>query len=176
MTENVPQLTSDLATEVLLQVVSKPEARSPGALHAAADFLAVQRRYSRRDVTGDAVEETFCNFFVREGLRMLALDVPRLRANAMIDWFGSATAKEAGWEYVRKPWIASALANAGCPVVVGWKNGTDRPGHVALVMPPKAETERGPRIWIAQAGAANFAHGTLAQGFGNLPVTYFAHP
>jgi hypothetical protein len=171
------QLTIDLATEVQVPVVSKPETRSPGALHAAADFLAVQRRYAKRDVTGDAIEETFCNFFVREGLRMLSVDVPRLRANDMIDWLGDVRGKDGGWEYIRKPWIARSLADSGSPVVVGWKNSIGRPGHVAIVMPPRVETERGGvRIWIAQAGATNFAHGTLAQGFGNLPTTFFAHP
>lgn len=175
MNEGVMQLDVDLATEVQVPVLSKPETRSPGALHAAADFLAVQRRYARRDVTGDDVDETFCNFFVREGLRMLSVELPRMRANDMVDWLADHRGQAAGWAQVQ-PWIARALADAGCPVVAGWKNTPGRPGHVALVMPPKAETERGLRIWIAQAGSTNFAHGTLAQGFGNLPVTFFAHP
>lgn len=175
MNEAVMQLTMDLNVDPPMPVVSKVESRSPGALHAAADFLAVQRRYVRRDVTGDAVDETFCNFFLREGLRMLSLDVPRMKANDLVDWFGDARGRDSGWVQV-VPWIARALADAGCPTAACWKNVPGRPGHVALVMPPRHETERGLRVWIAQAGAATFAHGTLQQGFGNLPVTFFAHP
>jgi len=172
----MPPLTLDLNVTPEVPIVSRPGNRSPGALLAIAELLAPQARYQRRDVTGDNVDETFCNFFAREALRGLGVDLPRLRANELAEYLHGPVALGHDWAWINV-WVAKALAEAGFPVLALQRNPTG-PGHVALLMPPRTDPERAlNRVWIAQAGATNFAHGRLQQGFSpDRPVLFFGHP
>ena len=62
--------------------------RSPEALRDVVAQLDPEHaeRYRRRDVTGDGIDETFCNFFVRDALHALGVPTPKLRANELADW------------------------------------------------------------------------------------------
>lgn len=143
--------------------------RSPEALRDVVAQLAPEksRRYQRRDVDGNGTMETFCNFFVRDALAGLGIHLPKMRANEMVDFF----AKAKDWREVFA-FEAAARASAGFPVVVGWKNPNGPVGHVGLVM-PTVPGQHGVRM--AQAGRTNFSNGTVGQGFGDLPVRYWAH-
>jgi hypothetical protein len=171
-------LSTDIALEVSLSVLSTPEARSPESLAAVADYLALQPRYLKRDVTGDSIDETFCNFFVREALRMLGVSIPRMLANKFPRWFREVEGGLADdWSWVQ-PWIGQRLANEGCPVVGCWENDAG-PGHVVLLQPARrAEDKVFGRIWCAQAGAVNFAYKTLGNAFdlSRMRPVFFAHP
>lgn len=128
-------------------------------------------RYQKRDITGDGKDETFCNAFLRDVLSALGCPVPwGLRANQLVEWLASPAGRERGWATVSEH-AAHGLSNEGLVVVAGWFNRNGGPGHVALVIPAGEE----PGLFIAQAGAVNFARGPLSKGFGRLPVTFFAH-
>lgn len=173
-------LSMDLAAEVPLQVVSTALDRSPAALHQVADALVFQERYRKRDVTGDQVNETFCNFLVREALRMLGVDIPRMRANEFGSYFRSSPAMGEMWTW-QPLHIARDLAQLGRPVVAVQDNPTG-PGHVALLMPAKTPADAATAVklasaWCAQAGGSNFPYGLLRQGFrSGPPIIFFAHP
>lgn len=173
-------LPTDLKVEVVVPVVSRPGHRSPAALSAVATHLTLQPRYAKRDVDGKPGEETMCNFFVREGLRMLGISVPRVVANDFPRHFRTPEAIADGWTWVPK-WVARELVEVGVPVVPVQENAAGR-GHVALLKAPNNDEEREharrlDSAWMCQAGAANFAHGLLFQGFRkDLPITFWAHP
>lgn len=176
----VPDLSLDLTAEPLLPVLSTPETREPAVLHEIAEALVLQPRYRKRDVTGDQVDETFCNFLVREFLRMLGIDLPRMRANEFAKYFRSPQAVGELWTW-QPIHIARDLAQLGRPVVAVQDNPSG-PGHVAMLMPAKTPADadlarKMATAWCAQAGAANFAYGTLRQGFHpKRPIIFFAHP
>lgn len=179
-TQGVVVLSTDLKVEVVVPVVSRQGHRTPAALHAVATYLAPQPRYVKRDVDGKPGDETMCNFFVREGLLMLGVELPRMRANEFQAHLGTPAAATEGWAKVPR-WVARALAELGHPVVPVQDNPTG-PGHVALVQPPNNDDEREQALrldsaWMCQAGAANFAHGLLMSGFRkDLPISFWAHP
>ena len=143
---------------------------------------------NERDITGDEVPETFCNWFVADVLDMLGVSMPRYKP-----------ADEAG-DYVRphpiygydktktKPWSATelnrylgrggngkwhranrvnavTLANQGTAVVVSI------PGHIALVIPGG----QGEAVRIAQAGRICGKNLRLEEGFGHREVEFFSY-
>lgn len=124
------------------------------------------------DVTGDGLDETFCNFFLHQVTVLLGCPVPQMRANDQLDWLKGEGSATHGWRQVFPVGAAVAAAN-GCPVVVGWKNPAGHPGHVALLRaPPSGEAG----LWISQSGRTNFNHAPLVKGFGNRsPLLFFAH-
>lgn len=143
--------------------------RSPEALRDVVAQLNPEksRRYQRRDVDGNGTAETFCNFFLRDALAGLGIQLPKMRANEMFDYFSRST----DWRAVQS-YDAAVAASAGFPTVAAWKNPSGGPGHVGLVMP----TIRGQNgIRLAQAGRTNFSNGTVGQGFGGYPVSYWTH-
>lgn len=167
-------LPVDLSAEPELPLVSTATNRTPGALLVIADHLPQQDRYRKRDVDGLPGDETFCNFLVREALRMLGVKLKRMRANEMCEYFHSTDALADEWTWVNQ-WVARALAATGVPVVGAWKNAAG-PGHVVLLSPPRAEADR-QKMMCFQAGASNFAYGTVQQAFGlDKTPLYFAHP
>jgi acetylornithine deacetylase/succinyl-diaminopimelate desuccinylase-like protein len=160
----------ELAAEVKPPIVLLP--RSAQNTELAIEQFADLSRYVKRDVTGDHIDETFCNFFVRETLRAQGVEIPRARCNDLITFFQSSS----DWDRVR-PWVAQALTHAGFPVVVLWVNPTpSSSGHIARLKPRRAGDD--PNGWyIAQAGSSNFTHDKLSKGFGDLkPLHFFAHP
>lgn len=178
MTTLIPPLVLplELEAEPALPVVCVPGHRTPAALHQVAEALATQERYMKRDVTGDHVDETFCNFFVREALRMLGISIPRMRANDFAAWFSGRP------DWAALPlWVGKPLVERGYVIVATQQNPAGA-GHVALLMPPKSDLDRdwaeqNRSAWIAQAGRSNFAYGHLFQGFNpSRQITLFVHP
>lgn len=145
-----------------------PEVRSPANLVDIVDQLdpAGAERYRRRDVDSNGTLDTFCNFFVRDALASLGVHVPKLRANQLCGFFVTAL----DWRAVTQH-EAVMRACSGYPTVAGWVNPKGGPGHVALMIP----SVRADVPLCAQAGARNFASGTIALAFGNLPVSYWTH-
>lgn len=178
MTALPKYLDVELAARVESPVRGDVSNRSPWLLIAAVFSLFVEsaERYRRRDVDGNGVIDTFCNFFVRDVCRLFGLELPAsMRANELIAWLVSSEGRAAGWEQLaveNDEHVAQAMADAGQLVIACWFNKNGHPGHMALVVPSLGM----PGVWIAQAGRNNFSRGVLAQGFGGLPVTFFAHP
>lgn len=146
----------------------------------AEHFFRGHARYARRDVTGDGIDETFCNLLVQDVCEAMSVLVPRgIRANTLIAWLGDQAERraETGWEVVDEH-VAQAMADTGQLVVAGWVNETGGPGHVAIVIPSleDAGEPRSGDVFIAQAGRVNFTRGTLQQGFGGRGVTFYGHP
>lgn len=152
---------------------STPANRSPELL---CDVLAEHQlrghgRYRRRDVTGDGVPETFCNVHLVDVAEAMGVLLPRgLRANQLVLWLAAQGLQE-GWEQVPEH-AARAMADEGQLVAGAWFNRNGGPGHVAPLEPSLGEAG----LWCSNVGATNFLRGTLAQAFGTLPVTFFAHP
>jgi len=148
--------------------------RSPERLRdVIAQFsLVTAPRYQKRDVTGDGVDETFCNFAARDISEAMNAPLPQgYRANDLEPWLGSKLGAAAGWERVDEH-TAQLVANEGKLALAIWRNPTGRSGHIAVLVPDGGE----PGTWIAQAGASNFERGKLSRGFGNLQPLFFAHP
>lgn len=145
--------------------------RTPEALERVVAELdpAGNPKYSKRDVTGDGIDETFCNIFLFDALEKLGVAVPRMRANDFIDWLHGQPARADGWEYCTASTAAlrAALGFPTVPCVKGLHHG-----HVALCMPPRVS----PGLFIAQAGNTNFAHRSLRSGFGDLQPEFWTHP
>lgn len=127
--------------------------------------------YQRRDVTGDGVPETFCNFYVHDATALLGCPIPKVRANDQVDWL-EGVGVDAGWRECGAL-TAADKADMGLPTVACWRNPSARGhGHIALVV-PRPEGRRG--VYIAQAGASNFSCEPARSGFGNLPLQFFWH-
>lgn len=62
------------------------ETGTPNGTHKVLDAIfkvnAEHPYYKARDITGDAIKETFCNWFVADVLDQLGIDLPRLDASA----------------------------------------------------------------------------------------------
>lgn len=155
--------------------------RSPEALTALVEKLDPERNplWRKRDVTGDGIDETFCNQFLHDALELLEAPVPKgMLARQQVEWLASDVGKAHGWREVERE-EAFHSANRGEVVVAGWLNpskrasGTYRPSHVALCIP----TRFGLELQIAQAGGSNFNAGSLTRGFGHgVKVRFFHHP
>lgn len=178
------KLPTDLALEVIVPILSTPSTRSAASLLEIGEAIAEQDRYKPRDVDGNGTIETMCNFAFREALKMLDVDIPRMLANDLHDFLLDMRGQARGFARVPTEWMARDLAQQGRPVAAIWKNLLLRqttkglvasPGHVGLLMPARPQDPRSV-TWMMQAGAANFAHGTLTQGFGLRPVTFIACP
>jgi hypothetical protein len=132
--------------------------------------------FQRRDITGDGIDETFCNQALEAWLTKLGLWLPPgLLARQQLAWLGSPEARALGW-YECTLEKAAELAELGQPVVAGWVNpDPKRPSHVGLVAPRIGGTG----TYLAQAGAANFSNRPIEKGFGveKLKTTKFhTHP
>lgn len=114
--------------------------------------------------------DTWCNKAVAWITAKLGTPIPfdtwGTLANAQIAWLAAGND---GWYEINDMGDAQAAALAGKVVVVTYSN-PNGPGHIAIVLPIVGDT-----LQIAQAGATNFNQGSLAQGFGSLPIRFFAH-
>lgn len=167
-------LHSDLSRPVTAPLQSTKETRSADQLRVVVGQFEVQSpRYVKRDVTGDGVPETFCNFFTRDVSRAMHAPLPEgMRANQMFDWLRlSLDAAREGWEEVPEH-VAQGAADAGLFAVAVWKNPSGGPGHITPLIPSEGQ----PGTWVANVGASNFARGTLARAFGNLRPRFWVHP
>jgi len=127
-------------------------------------------RYRRRDVTGDAKPETFCNVHAADVAEAMGVLLPRDRANGQILWLSTTGVLEK-WELVPEH-AAQACADQGMLVIAAWFNRNGGPGHIAPLEPSMGEAG----TWCSNVGAVNFLRGTVGQAFGTLPVTFFVHP
>ena len=125
---------------------------------------------------------TYCNIFVSDVTGAAGYAIPHWadthtgeavepgsrnsreqRANDMVRWLHNP---RHGWTQISRP-DAHLIAATGGLVVLGWDSQSARPGHIAIMLPEGT---------IAQAGAQNFVGGTIAKGFGELPVKFFCSP
>ena len=127
-------------------------------------------RYTPRDVTGDGINETWCNLFAQDVCEAMGVMLPRnTRANDLVRWL-ELDSKQWDWEAVPAH-VAQRMADEGQLALVVWHNPAG-PGHIAVLVPSLGE----PDYFCAQAGRVNFTRGTVSQGFGCRVVSYFAHP
>ncbi len=130
-------------------------------------------KYLRRDITGDGLPETFCNFFLTDATHLLGCPVPLMLATAQIEWLESYAGRAEGWHECDES-KAGHAAEAGHPTVAAWANPSGFHSHVALVV-PKADGAPGHGLHIAQAGRHNYANTELQRGFGTLLPRYWTH-
>jgi hypothetical protein len=155
-------------------ISSTPRDRSAArlVLLVAEERVDTNPVYTRRDVTGDGVPETWCNLFVTNVARRMGCPLPvGMRANEIVTWLSGADARGAGWEQVPQH-VAQRMADEGQLAIPGWFNRNGGPGHVGVVMPSLGEEG----VFLAQAGRTNFTRERLERGFGDLQPTFFAHP
>lgn len=127
-------------------------------------------RYTPRDVTGDGVNETWCNVFAQDVCEAMSVMLPRnMRANELVKWL-ELESKSWDWEAVPAH-VAQRMADEGQLALVAWANPSG-PGHIAVMVPSLGEAD----YFIAQAGGVRFTRGTVAQGFGGRVVGYYGHP
>jgi hypothetical protein len=141
--------------------------RSPANLAAVIDSLQVEKSLKYQpEVFGDA-KRTKCNWYLEDLCALLSVHIPKgLLARQQIQWLNSPASRDAGWYEVLRP-EADKLADQGMPVVVGWVNPeVKKSSHVALMRAAGR---------ITQAGASNFADGSIMKGFGPRAVNYWAH-
>lgn len=166
---------------------SEEERSKENYIKTVAQFQVLNNpRYSRRDVTGDGIAETFCNIFVWDATKALKCEIPHwvdpatgveapmgkgkeLSANGVVDWFER---HGLGFGWMRCDRLqAVKRAGLGFPTVVLWKN-PGRIGHVAIVL-PSADPRQ---VRIAQAGVNNLFDADISKGFGNLgPLLFYTH-
>lgn len=153
--------------------VSTTKTRTPELL---ADIAAEHQfrgaaRYRPRDITGDGVRETFCNVHSVDVAEAMGVLLPRgLRANQLMLWL-SMEGIASGWELLTEH-AARAMADEGQLVLAAWFSRNGGPGHIAPLVPSLGE----PGVWISNVGGSNFLRGSVAQAFGDRPVTFFGHP
>lgn len=143
--------------------------RSKEALRLLLESFHVEtaEKYRKRDVTGDGLDETFCNLFLHDVTAALECPIPLLLANAIVAWL-KELGPAFGWRQVDAH-QAETLINEGYPVVACWSNPRGH-GHVAIGSP---SDESG--LHVAQAGAVNFTCRPISRGFGLTPYALFAH-
>lgn len=161
------------------RLTSTPQNRSATRLMAivAEHLHRGHARYLPRDVTGDGVDETWCNIFVQDVCEAMGAPMPRhRRANELFDWLviqGALTVAAqtpVGWEK-SDAHAGMAMAEQGCLAVAAWKNPTGS-GHMAILVPSLGE----PGVWAAQAGRLCFTRELLQRGFGAIAPDVFVHP
>ncbi len=141
--------------------------------------------YRPRDITGDRINETFCNWFAADVLDQLGVPVPRNGPSA-----GSYTKPHPiyGTNTPHKPYGTDQLLDfmrrggdgmwepvSASDAVTSANNGqvvlACSSGHVAVVIPGGS----GSNVLIAQAGATNGRKMSVTEGFGNIVPTYFRY-
>jgi murein DD-endopeptidase MepM/ murein hydrolase activator NlpD len=154
-------------------------------LDAVDKVNPLQWYYLPRDITGDGVKETFCNWFAADVLDQLGVPIPRYGGSA-----GSYTKPHPiyGTNTPNKPFSAAGLLNfmnaggngswekiSAAEAVSSANNGqvvlASSVGHVAVVIPGSS----GSNVRIAQAGATNGKNMGVSQGFGSESPVYFRY-
>jgi hypothetical protein len=173
--------------DALLPFSSDPASRLARTLDMVIDSLELGRspRYQARDLTGDGVDETFCNIALWDFSRAMTCEIPHwaladgsiarpnaknareLRVDDTLTWLDQH-GRSHGFMPVSYE-TARVYALAGRFASVWWRNpNPKRSGHVAFFRSNGAE--------IAQAGRSSFGRGTIAQGFGSSsPLVWWVH-
>jgi Bacterial SH3 domain len=142
-----------------------------------------QAYYHPRDITGDGMPETFCNWWVADVLDLLKIFLPRdptagsyliphplfgrkpiskpISANRLWDFF--STGGNGRWVRIPNPQKALELANDNHIVVASIQ--VSGHGHIAIVTP--GDPRLG--IFVAQAGRVCSPHSTLQSAFPAMP-------
>jgi hypothetical protein len=166
-------LHDDLSRPVDAPIRNSPHDRHPWKLFDVVSqfHVATAERYRARDLTGDGVKETLCNFYVCDVTRALGCPIPQQRANE-IDFWLERYGEAHGWWRVGEG-LAATLSGIGAPVVASWRNPKrESPGHVAVLVPPPRNAQG---LWICQAGKENLEFELLAKGFGALQPKLWGH-
>lgn len=154
------------------RLTSTRENRDPVRLMAiiAEHLFRGFARYAPRDVTGDGLNETWCNVLAQDVCEAMGVTLPRnMRANDLVRWL-ELESKQWDWEAVPAH-VAQRMADEGQLALAVWHNPSGS-GHVTVMIPSLGE----PDYFCAQAGRTNFTRGTISQAFGSRVVSYFAHP
>lgn len=140
----------------------------PGRIPEAVALLAPESSPRYQPQLG----VTACNIFLWDVTTVLGAEVPHwvgrkeTRANDLVE---AMTEPGGRWGYAEtSPDAAQRAANAGRPVVVGWRNDAG-PGHVALLLPGHAVGA----MRVAQAGRVCASSMALVEAFGLRPVHFF---
>lgn len=185
MTVSTPLwLSPDRTIDVVPPRLSSPSTRSAAELEDVIRQFHVELspRYAVSDINQDGIRETWCNLYVSDVTRAMGCEVPRRvlgryqRANDMVHWLTQQGFTQ-GWRRATQA-EARRLADLGRPVVAGWDSLTSAPGHVAIVLPRRAGTQR-PTTEVTQAGAQNWGRVDLGLAFGKhrlSAVQFFSHP
>ncbi len=141
--------------------------------------------YRPRDITGDRINETFCNWFAADVLDQLGVPIPRNGPSAGAytkphPIYGTNTpykpygtdqllgfmnrGGDGMWERVSASEAVSSANNG--QVVLACSSD-----HVAVVIPGGS----GSNVRIAQAGATNGKNMSVSKGFGSITPTYFRY-
>lgn len=160
--------------------MSAPQDRSPEQNAAVIEYLlkTYAERYAPRN------GQTFCNIFLWDWSRLMGVEIPHwvdartgepapklappyseLTANGIHGWL-VVHGSRFGWLEVPES-TARVYAMAGKPAIAVWRNPQGI-GHVGVLRKAPVGQTR-----IAQAGARNFADGSLADGFGARKVTFW---
>lgn len=153
-----------------------PSERSANALRAVAGQFCVEtaKRY-RPKPDG----RTYCNIYVWDVTTALECPIPHwigaegmrveTTCNMLLPWLINEGLQQ-GWSEVDEL-AAGAAAAAGKPAIAIWRNPTNRPGHIALLLPSPDTTTR-----IAQAGKECLFDVPMVEGFGRVsPIRFFTH-
>lgn len=153
-------------------------------LDAVNRVNAEQYYYQRRDITGDRIPETFCNWFAADVLDHLGVPVPRLDASAgpyikphpiyrlntpfkpfsaemLFDFFNGGGGGK--WRNATKAQAVNNAKNGKAVVASAPEPFGGGQGHIAIVLPKGSASN----IHIAQAGAVNSNDMSFEAGFGS---------
>ncbi len=131
-------------------------------------------RYTPHDVTGDGIDDTFCNVLAQDVAEAMGILLPRhMRANELHAWLlgaGNAYALGTLWEK-SDAHTGMAMADQGCLAIASYANPLG-PGHMSVFVPSLGEAG----VWTAQAGRLLFTRELLQRGFGAIAPDVFVHP
>lgn len=151
--------------EPLGVIIVPPFTNAPGnrskknLLMVLDQFPLTAERYRARDVTGDGVSETFCNFFTRDFCRAMGVPLPEgLRAN---DYFTKLHEGMGSWRFLTKLEAGLAL-ELGKPVFAIAKNDGG-PGHMTPCREMVVDT-----IYVDHVGRHNARRLPISAAFGHL--------
>ncbi len=174
-----------LAYEPHIRIEDPDVADGQKILDAVKKVNAEQPYYQKRDITGDGIAETFCNWFAGDVLDQLDVPVPRYGPSAgnyvkphpiyenntpnkpksATDLFNelSRGGDDGKWKTVSKA-VAISSAKNGKPTVACCPRPTRRgQGHIAIVLPKGSFSD----MRIAQAGSRNSNDMRFETGFGS---------
>ena len=140
-------------------LVNHPDNRSPeNYVKHLLQLPVTDPRYAKRDVTGDGVDETFCNQYVIDALDVMGYSYPWMRAKQLI------TLWREGQGPMVKMVIQDAVTNAnmGCPTIFALDNSGPT-WHVGIVLPQPPVVKLQDLI-VANVGASNFYGRQLVYG------------
>jgi hypothetical protein len=150
--------------------------RSPSQVLFAVDALQVETPgiywpswLKRAD--GSFFPVTHCNGYAQAVLAVLGKKIPTIKANDLVEWFGSNAAKLDGWNPCESVGslapieVARQRAELGFPTVAVWHSRDEKEdGHIAVLVP--APDELVGTTMVSAAGAACFKRTRIENSFG----------